>query len=185
MAIVILLVGLPGCGKSTIANYIRDKLGAAVFLSGDIIREEVKRRGMSYTPENDARIAHWFHTQGRECLVVRRLWVKIRKSKRKIIVIDGLRSETQLVCLKKIANVRPIIISIKSSQNVRVRRELKRGRFGKKESVAYVKFRDRLEKGHGILGLMKRADYTIDSTRLGVSQTNARVSKIIKAIIAN
>jgi len=181
---IILLVGLPGCGKSTVANYIRDNFGAAIFLSGDVIREEIRRRGLKYTPENDAKIAHWFHS-GRENLVVSRIWAKAKKSRRKIIVIDGFRSEKELIFLKKIAKTRPYVISILACQNVRVKRELSRGRFGRKESVAYVKFRDRLEKSHGITKLMSRADYRIDNTRLSVSQSESRVSKIIKAIIAN
>ena len=182
---MILIVGLPGSGKSTVANYIRERFGAGIFISGDIIREEIKRRGLRYTPENDSKIAHWFHTSGREKLLINRLWAKIRKSKKEIIVIDGLRSDDQLRRLVKLAKSKTFIISIVASQNVRVKRELKRGRFGKNESAKYVKFRDKLEKSHGIMTLMKKADYTIDNTHLSVRQGNARTYKIIKEILAN
>jgi dephospho-CoA kinase len=181
---IILVVGLPGSGKSTVSDYIRDEFDASVFLSGDIIREEVRRRGLKYTPENDAKIAHWFHT-GREMIVVRRIWAKAKKSKRKIIVIDGFRSEKELKYLEKIAKARPYVISVVASQDVRVGRELSRGRFGKKESVEYVKFRDKLEKSHGIMGLMAEADYKIDNSHLSVKQSEARVYKIIKELVAN
>jgi dephospho-CoA kinase len=182
---IVLVVGLPGSGKSTVANFIRDNYKARIFLSGDIIREEIKRRNLAYTPENDSKIAHWFHTNGREGLVVKRLWSKIVKSGKKLVVIDGLRSETQLGILEKTAKTRPFVISVIASQNVRVKRELSRGRFGKKESVKYVKFRDELEKGHGIMGLMARADYKIDNTRLSVRQSNYKIKKIMSEILAN
>jgi dephospho-CoA kinase len=182
---IILVVGLPGSGKSMVSNFIRDKFNADVFLSGDIIRDEIKRRGLRYTPENDAKIAHWFHTGGRENIVIARLWKIMGKSKKNLMVIDGLRSEKQMGCLEKTAKIRPVIIAIVSPQDVRVRRELRRGRFGKSESVAYVKYRDRLEKGHGIMGLMHMADYKINNSRLSVRQTKSRTYKIIKEILAN
>jgi dephospho-CoA kinase len=185
MTKIVLVVGLPGSGKSTVANYIRDNYNARIFLSGDIIREEIKRRGLAYTPENDSKIAHWFHTSNREGLVVKRLWANIRKSGKKLVVIDGLRSETQLSILRKIAKTRPFVISIVASQNVRVRRELSRGRFGKKESVKYVKFRDKLEKSHGVARLMAKSDYKINNTHLSVRQSNYKIAKIMGEILAN
>jgi dephospho-CoA kinase len=182
---IIMVVGLPGSGKSTVTDYISDRFGADVFLSGDIIREEVKRRNLAYTPENDAKVAHWFHTGGRENLVIKRLWVKMRKSRKSILVVDGLRCEKQFRYLQRTSKTRPVVISVEASQDVRVKRELSRGRFGRKESLAYVKFRDRLEKSHGILGLMRMADYRIDNTRLSVRQSEARICEIIKEILAN
>src|SRR3972149_8117231 len=89
---IILIVGMPGSGKSLASEIIKKKFKAEKFSSGDIIREEIKRRGWKYTPENDRKIADWFHTGDRENLLVKRTWNKIRKSKRKYVVIEGFRS---------------------------------------------------------------------------------------------
>ncbi len=180
---LILIVGLPGSGKSTTADFIKKEFNAEVVHSGDIIREEIKKRGLEYTPKTDALIAHWFHTGGREKLIVKKVWDKIRKSKKKLIVIEGLRSEEQLKYLEKLAKTKPIIISIIASFKVRVKRELKRGRFGKKETISYLKFREKLEKSHGIEGLLKKANYKIDNSKLTIKQTNTKISKIIKEIL--
>jgi dephospho-CoA kinase len=180
---LILIVGLPGSGKSAVADFLKRKFNAGIVHSGDIIREEIRRRGLEYTPKNDALIAHWFHTGGREILVVKRVWNKIRKSNKKLIVIEGLRSEKQLKYMEKIAKIRPVVISVVASFKVRVKRELKRGRFGKEESIKYLRFRDKLEKSHGEDKLIKKADYTIDNSKLNMKQTDDKISEIMKKIL--
>lgn len=177
---LILIVGLPGSGKSTAADFIKRKFNADIVHSGDIIREEVKRRGLEYNPKNDALIAHLFHTGGREKLVVRRVWDKIKRSKKKLIVIEGLRSEKQLKYLENIAKIKPIVISIVASFDVRAKRELKRGRFGKEESIKYLRFRDKLEKSHGEGKIIKKAEYKIDNSRLNERQTDKKIYEIMK-----
>jgi len=179
---LILIVGLPGSGKSTAAEIIKRKFDAEIINTGDIIREEIKNRGLKYTPKIDAFFAHWFHTSGREKLLVKRAWNKIRKSKKKIIVIDGFRSPKDLFYIKKFTKTRPFIIAINASFKVRANRELKRGRFGE-ESITYLQIREKLEKKHGIEELMKKADYRIDNTRLTVKQTENKIFKLIKSIL--
>ena len=182
---IIVVTGLPGSGKTTVADYIESKYNAKVLHTGDIIRDEIKRRGLKYTPENDAKIAHWFHTGGREKLVVRRIWDRASKSRKKIIVIEGFRSYSQMKILEKMSKTRPSVISVEASQIVRVKRELSRGRFGKAESVKYVKFRDKLEKSHGIGELMANADHRIDNTHLSVRQSNYATDRIMHMILSN
>jgi len=180
---LILIVGLPGSGKSTAAEFIKKEFNAGIFHTGDIIREEIKKRGLNYVPKTDALIAHWFHTGGREKLLVKRVWDKIQKSKKKLVVVEGFRSDKNLEYIKEIAKTRPIVIAVVASFKVRVERELRRGRFEKEESVRYIKFRDLLEKSHGIEKLLKKADYTIDNSELNIKQTNAKIFKLIKNIL--
>jgi dephospho-CoA kinase len=180
---LILIVGLPGSGKSTAADFIERKFNADIVHSGDVIREEVKKRNLNYNPETDAMVAHWFHTAGREELLVKRVWDKIKKSKKNLIVIEGLRSDDQLRYLERIAKNKPFIISIIASFKVRVQRELKRKRFGKKESIDYLKFREKLERMHGIDRLLEKADHTIDNSKLSIKQTDAKLYKLIKEIL--
>jgi len=180
---LIVIVGLPGSGKSTAADFIKKKFNSVIFHSGDIIREEIKRRGLKYTPKTDAFVANWFHRSGREKLLVRRIWEKIKKSNKKLIVIEGLRSYDQLRYLEKITMARPVVIAIMASFNVRLERELKRKRFGKDESLSYLKLRERLEKSHGIERLIRKADYKIDNSKLSIKQTNVKISKTVKEIL--
>ena len=76
---LIVIVGLPGSGKTFASEIIKSKFKADTFHTGDIIRQEIKRRGWKYTPKTDTFIAHWFHSQGREKLLLSRLWNQIKK----------------------------------------------------------------------------------------------------------
>jgi dephospho-CoA kinase len=180
---LILIVGLPGSGKSTAAEFIKKHFDAEVFHSGDIIREEIKRRGLEYTPQTDAMIAHWFHTQGREKLIAERTWKKIKKSKKKIIVVEGFRSLKTANHLKKLSKMKSIIISINASLKERIKRELKRRRFGEREGIEYLKSREKLEKRHGIMRLLKKADYKINNSKLTKKQMEKTIVNLISKIL--
>ena len=180
---LILIVGLPGSGKSFAASVIKKHFHAKVFETGDVIREEIKRRGWEYNPENDKKVRLWFHS-GRENLIVKRLWIKI-KNEKEIIVIDGLRSPKELAMLKKLYKGNIFLIKIKSSFRVRAKRSIKRGRFGKLESIKYLKERDKSELSElvGLKQLLKKADYTIDNSKLTKKQMEKRVVDLVKSII--
>jgi len=180
---LILIVGLPGSGKSFAADVIKKHFHAKVLETGDVIREEIKRRGWDYNPENDKKVRLWFHT-GREHLIVKRLWEKI-KNYRGVVVIDGLRSPKELAIFKKIYKGNIFLIKIKSSFKVRAQRSIKRGRFGKLESVKYLKERDKSELSElvGLKQLLRKADYTIDNSKLTKKQMEEKVVNLIKKII--
>jgi dephospho-CoA kinase len=180
---IILIVGMPGSGKSFAASVIKKYFHAKALKTGDIIREEIKRRGLPYTPENDTKVRLWFHT-GREHLIVERLWRKM-KNEKGIAVIDGLRSPKELAMFKKLYKGKIFLIKIKSSFKVRVQRELERGRFEKGESIKYLRNRDisELSKLVGLKQLLKKADYIIDNSNLSKKQMENKVVNLVKSII--
>jgi dephospho-CoA kinase len=179
---LIIVVGLPGSGKSLAAEIIKKRFKADHFRSGDIIRDEIKRRGLKYSPQNDAMVAHWFNIQGREKLLTKRLWKKIKKSRKDTVVIEGFRSPDHLKYLKSYYKGKPVIIFINSSFKVRAKRGMRRKRFGKKENIEYLKLRDKMEKSHGIMRLIKKADYTVDNSDFTKKQLEDTLVKLVKKI---
>ena len=179
---LILIVGMAGSGKSFAADLFAKKLHTKVFRTGDVIREEIKRRKLEYNKENDAKIAHWFHTQGREKLIIKRTWYKIEKYNKKTVIIEGCRAPEELTLLKKYSKVNPIIIAIKADFNTRMKRTMERKRFGKSEGKAYLKSRDKLELSHGIGKVIKKASYTIDNSRLSKRQMEKKIAKLTKGL---
>lgn len=179
---LILIVGLPGSGKSFAADVIKKHFHAKVFENGDIIREEVKRRGLENNPENDEKVRLWFHT-GREHLIVERIWKKMKDAKG-IVVVVGVRNLKELAMFKKLYKGNIFLIKIISSFKVRAQRSIKRGRFGKLESIRYLKERDKSELSDlvGLNQLLKRADYTIDNSKLTKKQMEKKVVNLIKSV---
>jgi len=180
---LILIIGLPGSGKSFAANVIKKHFHAKIFKTGDVIRDEIKARGLPYTPENDTKMRLWFHT-GREHLIVERLWEKMKNNKG-IVVIDGLRSPKELSMFRKLYKGRIIIVKIISSFKVRAQREISRGRFRKAESISYLKERDKSELSDlvGLKQLLKRADYTINNSNLTLEQMEKKVLGLMKEVL--
>jgi len=180
---LILIVGMPGSGKSFAAEVIRKHFHAKTLKTGDVIRDEIKRRRLPYTPENDTKVRLWFHT-GREHLIVERLWKKMKNHKG-IVVIDGLRSPKELAMFKKLYKGQIFLIKIKSSFKVRTQREIERGRFGENESVKYLKERDKSESSKlvGLKQLLKKADYSLDNSKLTKKQMESKVVSLVKQLL--
>lgn len=183
--LLILIVGMPGSGKSFAASVIKKRFHAKTFKTGDVIREEIRRRGLKYSPENDKKMRLWFHS-GRENLIVKRLWKKVRLCKG-VVVIDGLRSPKEVAMLRKLYKGKIALIKTQSSFKVRAQRMKKRARFGKLETEKYLKERDKSETS-GLVGLkllLKKADHTIDNSRLTKNQMEKRVVLLVESLLEN
>jgi dephospho-CoA kinase len=177
---IILIVGLSGSGKSFAAEVLKKKFKAKMFETGDIIREEIKRRGLEYTPENDRKMRLWFHP-AREHLLMLKLWRKI-KGVRGLIVIDGFKSIREVRMLKRLSHKNIVIIAIIASFKVRAEREIKRGRFGKQETIDYLRRRDISELRIGEGRLIKKADFYINNSNLTKKQFEKKIIDLIKKI---
>ncbi len=180
--LLLLIVGMAGSGKSAAADIITKKFNAAEVHSGDIIREEIHNRGLEYSPTADMAIAHWFHTGGREKLVTQRVWDKVRLARKPIIIIEGFRSPQHVKYLAELAGQKPVIIAITAPFRLRHSREHARGRFGKTESEAYLKKRDKLELSHGEGRLIKNADYKI-SNKGTLQELEEKVTKLMAELL--
>jgi len=157
---LLLIVGMPGSGKSTVADEAK-KLGFRVFSFGDIVREEVRRRKLKENEQNVERVANWFHS-GREYLLVHRLEKKLRsiKTEKPFYVIEGSRSPKQLRELKEHFNVKILAVTLPS--RIRWARQLARKRADIR-TLADAKERDKREISYGINTMLKRADWSISS----------------------
>jgi hypothetical protein len=151
-----------------------------VVSSGDVIREEIRKRGLPYTLENDAKIRKWFHEEGRETLLLDRLLGKARGDN---LVWDGPRSTEYLEELEK-RICKPVIIAIKSEFKSRFERDLHKNRFSDLNKESMEK-RDEQQLEIGIRNLMERADYTIDNTSLTKEQLKKEIKRILREISTN
>lgn len=174
--LVLCIAGMPGSGKTLAAKIIKKKFNAFIVSSGDIIREEIKRRGLKYTKENDEKISRWFHS-GREDMLASRICEKLKKSKRRIVVSEGPRNPGEPNHIEECLGIKPIIIALAADFKTRYKRELKRKRFGK-ETKKYLLERDRRELSYGLGRLLMKADYKI-SNKGSIKNTEKKIIALV------
>ncbi|MHA1933253.1 MAG: AAA family ATPase, partial [Promethearchaeota archaeon] len=87
---ILAIVGLPGSGKTTAIDAIRD-LGIVVTM-GDIVRDEAKKRNIEPSGFNLGKIAQELRQSGGPGIIAKHCVDLINKMEEEIIFIDGIRS---------------------------------------------------------------------------------------------
>src|SRR3989442_11476900 len=122
---VIVIVGMPGAGKS-LASSVAEERGVPVFVSGDIIRAEAKRRNLLPSRKNLGRLMLKIREEEGMGAVAKRLAPLIDKIDTRIFVYEGARNIEEIDELNK--KYRVFTIAIHPSPKSRFRRILKRRR---------------------------------------------------------
>ena len=103
---------MPGAGKSTIVNALKEA-GYFALTLGDGVRMEAKRRNLEPTGENLGKIMLELREKNGAGAVALLLVDQIMNSEHNIVIIDGVRSNAEIDVLKEIGTVKllPIIAS--------------------------------------------------------------------------
>lgn len=151
---VIVLVAMPGAGKTTAAQLLSDKTGAPRWTSGDVIRNTIKQRGLPYTPENDKAVSEEFAKQPGQ--IGKRIAAEVKASPGDIAIVEGFRTVADLDAFK---NEIPgtTVVAIEVSASRRHTRMLARGRAGE-DNLPFLRDRDHREIRRGVRDVMSKAD---------------------------
>lgn len=98
--LVIGLAGMPGAGKSIVVNVAKEG-GYKIVVMGDEVREEAEKRNMEPTPKNLGKIMLELRQSEGEAVIAKRCIPKIEKATEQKIVIDGVRSLSEVEEFKK------------------------------------------------------------------------------------
>ncbi|MEM2127635.1 MAG: AAA family ATPase [Candidatus Bathyarchaeia archaeon] len=157
-ASVILITGMPGSGKTTLAEYI-GRQGYMIINMGDAVRELATTWGLEPTAQNLGLIAERIRREEGEAGIARRCIGRIKERALDRILVDGIRSLEEVDAFKEDFEV--TLLAVHASPKTRFKRILKRGR--KDDPLSWEDFlrRDRRELALGLGSAIAMADYMI------------------------
>ncbi|NAT09944.1 dephospho-CoA kinase [ANME-1 cluster archaeon AG-394-G06] len=162
---VLAFVGAPASGKTEAAS-VAKALGIPTITMGDVVRAELRRRGLPLSDENAGRIASELRAQeGMDAIAKRCIpEVKAIAGKKAVIVIDGIRGISEVETFKKEFGTDFTLVRVDAPLNLRYERIKTRGRGDDSLSIEEFKAREERENGWGMGEAMKNADKVITNT---------------------
>lgn len=177
MKLIVCLTGMPGAGKTTIAEALRSK-GFDKITMGDAVREEAARREIDPSGENLGKLMLELREKNGSGAIAELIKGKILNSKAEVILIDGVRSLAEVNVLKKIGTVK--VLAIHASGDTRFKFLTGRGRSDAPSDKEDFSKRDSREIGVGMSESIALADETISNNNLTIEQLVDNAYGIIK-----
>ena len=160
MTKILAFVGMPASGKSEASSVLKNH-GITVINMGDVIREEVVRRGLESTDANTGGVGTDLReNEGKDAVAIRCI-PKIRDAADDFIAIDGVRSVAEVDCFKQEFGDDFTLVSIDSPLEIRFERVIARKRSDDMKDISGLKVRDDRELGWGMGEAMEIADVVI------------------------
>lgn len=176
--IVIGIVGMPGAGKTTALNRIKD-LGAIATL-GNVVRLEATERNLPWTDENLGMIAKELRKEHGEDIVAKRCVEGIRNNLVNVVFVDGLRSNYEVEVFRNYWRF-PIVAFI-VNKDIRYKRLTERGREDDSLKVEDLIERDNRELIFGLNDVIEASNYKVDNNGT-VEDLQKKTRTIIRLII--
>ncbi|MFP3143903.1 MAG: AAA family ATPase [Caldisphaera sp.] len=179
--LAIAITGMPGSGKSIVAEKIAEKIDAELFIMGDLVREEAKRRGMELTIENIENLATQLRKEYGKTAVAKLLLKNLESKKEKFIVIDGIRGIEELKELKTANDFDICLVSVHASPLTRYKRLKNRKREGNDISWEEFSFRDKKNLEYGIGNVIAVSDFIIINES-NLKELEDKINKVVEVI---
>jgi dephospho-CoA kinase len=175
---VVVIAGMPGAGKS-LASTVAKQSGIPVFVSGDVVRLEAKKRGLEPTRANLGRLMLEIREKEGMGAVAKRLFPLIEETGSPVVVYEGARNMEEIDELKKHFTV--FSIAIHASLRSRYQRLLRRKRQDQPKNWKQFLERDNRELGVGIGRVISLADRMIENEETK-DQLKIQTRRVLKKI---
>ena len=156
--LIVCLTGMPGAGKSTIAEGLKLK-GYYTINMGNTVRNEAKKRNLEPTGANLGKLMLELREKNGPGAVAELVIPEIENSQSNVIVIDGIRSNSEIDVLKKYGTVK--LLAIHASTDKRFEFLQQRGRSDDPKTKENFEERDTRELGVGISNSIALSDDAI------------------------
>ena len=176
---IIAFVGMPGSGKSAAADVARD-LKIPVVVMGDVIRDEAARRGLPPTDRNLGAVGNDLREKEGPASIAARCLAKIRATGAPVVVVEGIRSRSEVDLFRKSSNGFQLI-EVYVPDEIRLARIASRGRSddaNHQDLARAVADRDARELSWGMGDAIRAADLRIENSG-GVEEFRGRVRKAL------
>lgn len=155
---LLLITGMAGSGKTTLANLLRDR-GYSVFTMGDVIRHEARMRNLPPTPENLGKMAEEIRRSGGDAAVARKCVPLIIGEPNSRVALDGVRSLDEVYAFEEAFDV--YLVAVHASPETRYRRLRNRGRSDDPTNRQVFRERDHRELSFGMGDAIAMSNYII------------------------
>jgi len=121
---IFVIVGMPASGKNIARSYAESK-GIPYFATGDIVRAEVRRRGLEPDSENTAGVSN--EMRGSDGMgVTRKALQTAKETDSKAVFLEGMRSWPEIELIRRESDC--TVIAFLAPRHTRRSRVLSRGR---------------------------------------------------------
>ncbi|MHA1771145.1 MAG: AAA family ATPase [Candidatus Thorarchaeota archaeon] len=156
----VIITGMPGAGKSEVARILDEEFNIPTIVMGDVIRSEVRSRGLEPTPSNTRKIMIELREMDGLGAVAERCIPHITALNADIVVIEGCRSLAEVDVFKEFSDT-VTIICVHSAPLTRFTRLQSRGRKDAPPDFDTFRERDLREISVGLGGVIALADIMI------------------------
>jgi dephospho-CoA kinase len=157
--LVIGLAGMPGAGKSAVVAVARIR-GYGVVTMGNVVREEAERRHLEPTPENLGKTMLELRQKEGDSVIAKKCIAKIDATKEQKIIVDGIRSLSEIEEFKKHFQ-RLSLIAIHSSPETRFKRLYRRQRSDDPKNWEIFHERDMRELSVGLGNAIAMSEHIV------------------------
>jgi len=151
---------MPGAGKS-LASSVGRKKKIIVFVSGDVIRSEAKKRGIKFGRKGLGQLMLKIRKEEGMGVVAKRLIPMIEKTSDALVIYEGPRNQEEIDELRR--KYRVVTLGIHASSHTRFRRLLSRRRSDRPRSWKDFVERDDRELKVGIGKIIALADHMVEN----------------------
>jgi dephospho-CoA kinase len=159
---VIGITGPHGSGKTEVAKAL-SRFDVPCVRMGDVVWEEVRRRGQEITEANVARVASELRErEGLEAIAKRCVpLIKSRGKNKRAVVVDGIRGAAEVNEFRRAFGQNFHLIAVRAGEQTRYSRIASRGRTDDADTREKFKEKDRREDEWGLEEAIALADFTI------------------------
>ena len=177
--LVLGLAGMPGAGKSVAVSVAKGR-GYGVVVMGDVVREEAVSRGLKPNPQNLGKIMLELRQKEGNNIIAKRCIPKIENTKENKVLVDGIRSLSEVDEFKK-HFPKFTLIAIHASPETRFIRLYRRQRSDDPASWEIFQERDRRESNVGLEQAISAAEYTIINEE-EINAVKEKIKEVLKKV---